>query len=106
MSDDAKYIPTGSGTEVALLRFLQANDYSIQDLLSQKARQGTIETNIPFGPIRKRQVVAIKPSINDDFVRVVVKGAPEYIMPFCTQRLTESGDAEYLDSEENSRILE
>jgi Ca2+-transporting ATPase len=106
MSEDAKYIPTGSGTEVALLRFLQANDYSIQDLLSQKARQGRIETNIPFSPIRKRHVVAIKPSATDDFVRVVVKGAPEYVMPFCTQRLTENGGSEYLDSEENTRILD
>lgn len=106
MSDDAKYIPTGNGTEVALLRFLQDNDYEIQDLLAQRARQGQMETNIPFGPIRKRQVVAIKPSINDDFVRVVVKGAPEYVLPFCTQVLTSNGGAEYLDSNENSRILD
>ena len=32
MSDDAKYIPTGNGTEIALLRLLTDNEIAIQDL--------------------------------------------------------------------------
>lgn len=106
MSEDAKYVPQGNGTEVGMLKFLQGNNICIQDLLAQKARQGRMETNIPFGPIRKRQVVAIRPDANSEFVRVVVKGAPEFIMPFCTKQLGADGDDEYLDSSENTRILE
>jgi len=41
-------------------------------------------TNIPFGPIRKRQVVAIRPTRDSDLVRVIVKGAPEFVLPMCT----------------------
>jgi P-type E1-E2 ATPase len=54
MSIDAKYSPEGNGTEVAMLRFLQANDFNIQDLLIQKQREGEHECCIPFGPVRKR----------------------------------------------------
>jgi magnesium-transporting ATPase (P-type) len=44
-----------------------------------------METNIPFSPYTKKQVVAVRPSIKDDYVRVVVKGAPEYVLPMCVQ---------------------
>jgi len=44
-----------------------------------------METNIPFDSIRKRQVVAIRPTKDADFVRVIVKGAPEYVLPMCTK---------------------
>lgn len=53
MSEDAKYVPTGNGTEAGMLRFLQRNEFAIQELLSQRERAGTLETTIPFGPIRK-----------------------------------------------------
>lgn len=83
MSEDARYVPTGNGTEAGMLRFLQRNEIAIQDLLSQRERAGTLETTIPFGPIRKRQLVAVRPSPNSPYVRVVLKGAPEYILPKC-----------------------
>ena len=53
--------------------------------MADKTRQSKIETNIPFGPIRKRQVIAIRPSATSDFVRVIVKGAPEFVLPMCTR---------------------
>lgn len=62
MSLDALYEPAGNGTEVGMLKFLSHNEYEIHHLLSQREREGIIVTNIPFGPIRKRQVVAIRPS--------------------------------------------
>jgi magnesium-transporting ATPase (P-type) len=91
MSDDGKYVPAGNGTEVALLKFLQENNMPIQDLLSKRERAGILETHIPFGPIRKRQLVVIRPSPKDQYVRVVVKGAPEYVMPMCNSILNASG---------------
>jgi hypothetical protein len=65
MSDDAFYVPTGSGTEVGMLNFLAQNEISTYDLFTQKQRECVIETYIPFGPIRKREVVAIRSNIND-----------------------------------------
>jgi len=30
MSDDARYVPEGNGTEVGMLRFLQGNEIAIE----------------------------------------------------------------------------
>lgn len=54
MSDDAMYVPTGNGTEVGMLNFLTDNEISIYDLYKSRERNCEVETNIPFGPIRKR----------------------------------------------------
>lgn len=85
MSEDAYYIPVGNGTEVGLLNFLFDNEYPVNELYIQKERQARIETNIPFSSIRKRQVVAIRPTADSDIVRVVIKGAPEYVLPMCSR---------------------
>jgi magnesium-transporting ATPase (P-type) len=64
-------------------------------LLAKRSRESYIETNIPFGPVRKRQVVAVKMDKNGgDTVRVVVKGAPEYVLAKCDQYITWEGDEE------------
>ena len=47
-------------------------------LFKQRERFGIVETHIPFGPINKRELIAIRPTSSSDFVRVVIKGAPEY----------------------------
>jgi magnesium-transporting ATPase (P-type) len=75
-------------------------------LLSTRQRAGTLETNIPFGPIRKRQLVAVRPTDTSDYVRVVVKGAPEYVLPMCDKQLTRDGDEDSLTQQESNRILE
>lgn len=84
MSENAKYIPVGNGMEVAMLRFLQHNKIEVQDLLSRRQRKSELQTKIPFGPERKRQLVAYKPTEKSEYVRVVIKGAPEYVVPMCT----------------------
>jgi hypothetical protein len=38
-------------------------------------------------------------------VRVVVKGAPELVMPLCTKVLSLNGDEEILKVDERDRIL-
>lgn len=82
--EDAKYKPEGNGTEVGMLRFLQQNDVPIQDLMVARHREGEHECSIPFGPVRKRQVEVIRPYKGCDYVRVVVKGAPEYVLKSVT----------------------
>ena len=85
MSDDAFYVPAGNGTEVAFLRFLQDNQIQIEDLLTQRQRLGEHECCIPFNPVRKRQTTVIRPHKGCDYVRVVCKGAPEYVTKLCTK---------------------
>jgi magnesium-transporting ATPase (P-type) len=105
MSADAKYSPEGNGTEVGMLRFLQENDIEVQDLLAKRHREGEHECSIPFGPIRKRQVEVIRPYKGCDYVRVVVKGAPEYVIQHCTKALSTDGEVMELDESERQRIL-
>ncbi len=106
MSEDAKYEPQGNGTEVAMLRFLQQNEISIEDLLSKKSRESEHECSIPFSPIRKRMTTVIRPYKGCNYVRVVVKGAPEYVMKYCTKILTQDGETAELDENERQRILD
>jgi Ca2+ transporting ATPase len=74
--------------------------------MADRFRIGEHETDIPFGPIRKRQVVVITPNReNPTYVRIVVKGAPEYVMGLCTQILTPNGDAQELSPEDADEIL-
>ena len=40
-------------------------------------------TYIPFTPERKRQLVAIRATKDAENIRIVIKGAPEYVMPMC-----------------------
>lgn len=105
MSDDALYTPEGNGTEVAMLRFLQKNEVPIQDLFIKKMREGEHECALPFGPVRKRQTTVIRPYPGCDYVRIVCKGAPEYVMQFCKSMLKMNGEVEQLTPLENSRIL-
>jgi magnesium-transporting ATPase (P-type) len=106
MSDDAKYEACGNGTEVGMLRFLQFNDIEIAGMMTKRQRESSIETNIPFGPIRKRQVVAVRPSKDHNYVRIVVKGAPEYIINSCTHQMDSEGNVANLDSTERTKILD
>ena len=48
---------------------------------------------IPFSSDRKRMTVAYELPGGEGIVRVVVKGAPEYIIPLCTKELDSSNDA-------------
>jgi magnesium-transporting ATPase (P-type) len=61
-----------------------------------KQRNSIVETEIPFGSIRKRMLVAVRPTKDDDKVVISIKGAPEYIMPMCSHILNEHGHIEKL----------
>ena len=60
MSDDAMYVPQGNGTEIGMVKLLSDNEICVQELFTHKTRYSIMETNIPFGPIRKRQLVAVR----------------------------------------------
>jgi len=74
--------------------------------LAKKLREGEHECSIPFNPIRKRQVEVVRPYKGCEYVRVVVKGAPEYVIQNCTKFLTSDGSVRDLDEDERKSILE
>jgi magnesium-transporting ATPase (P-type) len=104
--EDAKYKPEGNGTEVGMLRFLQQNDVPIHELMVKKTRDGEHECSIPFGPVRKRQVEVVRPFKGCDYVRVVVKGAPEYVLKLCNYVLDTDGSIREMTDGEKNQILE
>jgi len=75
-----------------MLDFLIKQDISVQDLLVERERMYKLKTMIPFSSDRKRMTVAYQLPGDDQTVRVVVKGAPEYIIPVCTKELDSSND--------------
>jgi magnesium-transporting ATPase (P-type) len=105
MSEDALYIPNGNGTEVAMLKFLQDNDVAIQDLMTERNRRAEFECCIPFNPNRKRMATVYRPFNGCNYVRIVVKGAPEYVIKYCNKKLSEDGTAYDLSEEEKLRYI-
>ena len=106
MNEEGFYVPTGNGTEVAMLKFIQQNEIPAHELLIKRFREGEHECSIPFNSIRKRATTVIRPSKGCGYVRVIVKGAPEYVLPLCTSTLTEDGEVRTLGLGEGERILE
>lgn len=49
-------------------------------------------TMIPFSSMRKMMTVAYKSNDNPDVVKIVVKGAPEYIISKCTKELDSNNE--------------
>lgn len=74
--------------------------------MTSRQRESEFECQIPFNAIRKRQATVIRPFAGCNYVRVVVKGAPEYVLKFCNRILTDSGEEANLDENERARILE
>ena len=105
--EEAKYEPQGNGIEAGMLRFLQDNDIPIHELMVRRQRECTLETIIPFNPIRKRQMVVIRPNPNSKYVRAVIKGAPELVMPLCTKIISNvSGEEEILRISDQPALFE
>ena len=48
----------------------------------------------------------IRPYKKCDYVRVIVKGAPEYVLPLCTSTFTQDGEIRTLGLGETERILD
>lgn len=55
--------------------------------------------------MRKCQTTVYRPYKGADYVRVVMKGAPEVVMTHCTKILNQSGEHEYLHEAKRDVIL-
>ena len=61
-------------------------------MLIQRERQYKLKTLIPFSSERKIMTCAYQLPGDDGIIRVVIKGAPENIIPLCTKELDSSND--------------
>ena len=68
-------------------------------MLIQREREFKLKTMIPFSSERKIMSVAYQLPGEDGIVRVVIKGAPEMVIPLCTKELDSSNDPNEFDGE-------
>lgn len=98
--DATTYVPVGSGTEAALLRFLQDAGVPVHLLIQRKL--GRIRGISPFSPESKRSVVALQSPSHPDKVVVYVKGAPEVVLGLSTQIVGAGGAVNQLTPEDRN----
>jgi len=84
-----EYKPTGSPVEVGILNLLLQSGVPVQEKLVERERDHILQLWIPFSSDRKRMTVAYSLKDQPDRVRIVIKGAPEYIVPLCNSKLNE-----------------
>lgn len=78
INEDSFYIPVGNGTDVSLLKWLQAAEIPVHDFVKQK--NDIILAEVPFSTDRKRSIVAVRHPLVEDTVRIYIKGAPELVL--------------------------
>lgn len=96
------YIPRGSPLEVALVNFLVENNFAVQDLFVKRERHFKLLALVPFSSERKRMTVAYQ--LEEDGqtkVRVVVKGAPEEVVPLCIRAKNSDNETVSFEGSEN-----
>lgn len=86
-TDDKEYtyVPSGQALEVGLIQFLLDNEEDIQHAFLQRNKNAPKLTQLPFDQTLKRKTVIRQVQGNPENVRVYVKGAPEYVIPLCSQ---------------------
>lgn len=82
ISDDARYIPVGNGTDVSLLNWLQDAEIDIHHAMIVRD-QSTI-ASVPFNTNYKRMITAIRHPNHENLVRVYIKGAHEEVTRRCS----------------------
>lgn len=81
-----RYKAKGSPVDVGLLQFVAAEGVPIQDKLVERENQHDLKLWIPFSSDRKCMTVAYALD-KGGVTRVIVKGAPEIVVPMCTGQL-------------------
>jgi magnesium-transporting ATPase (P-type) len=86
--EECMYVPKGQPLEVGMIQFLIENGEDIQRQLIDRNKYASVKISLPFDQSLKRKVVVRHCVDNAEYVRVYVKGAPEYVIGLCTQTLT------------------
>ena len=86
--DTCTYEPKGQALEVGLIQFLMDNEEDVQNIFINRNRFAPKVVQLPFDQDLKRKVVVRSVEGSPELVRIYVKGAPEEVIPCCSQTLT------------------
>lgn len=70
-----------------MIQFLFDNEEEIPNIFINRNKYTPKIVQLPFEQNLKRKIVIREINGNPQFVRVYVKGAPEFIIPMCTKTL-------------------
>lgn len=101
MTENSFYEPTGNGTEVSLIKWLQEAEIPVHTVMSMK--EGRVLAQVPFDSELKRSIIAVQHPELIDKVRIYVKGAPEVVIPKCQSYYLSSnpGEAEKVPTDQS-----
>ena len=104
-SGDVEYKPAGNAIEVAMINFLSDYQFDVRECIKQRNLQHRGVANFPFDQKLKMKTWCRK--INEDTVRVVTKGAPEYVLTKCTNvvNITSADENDELTDDHRQGIL-
>ena len=93
---------TGNVTEIGLLDFIADFDNSVKDEIQARFKTEPL-FNIPLNSMRKRASAVYSKDSNN--VRVYCKGAPDFVMEFCSQLVSAGNEVVELTQEHKDHIL-
>ena len=100
-----EYEPCGSAIEVGMIKFLLENEYDVQGKFIERNQKTPKITQLPFDQKLKRKVVARNSLADPNKVRVFVKGAPEYVINLCSNKISSNQDEKEFDQIDRERVL-
>ena len=80
--DDHRYEPDGAPLEVAMLNLLIDNGVPVKERMLEIHKNHELKLKSPFCSMRKCMTVVYR--LDQHTIRVVVKGAPEVVVPLTT----------------------
>lgn len=97
--------PFGQPLEVALIQFLMHNKEDVQQLFINRNKYHQKILELPFDQEKKRKIVARSVPEDETQVRVYIKGAPEEILPLCSDTFDFQMQQQEFDEDEQAKIL-
>lgn len=97
--------PKGQQLEVAMMQFLIDNQEDVHHLLIARNQSQAKVAQLPFCQNRKRSVVVRSVANDSSQVRIYVKGAPEYVIPLCSDTFDYQMHQKELDEDDQYKIL-
>ena len=92
MTENSFYVPVGNGTEISLIKWLQAAEIPVHEKMHSK--QGRVLAQVPFDSKLKRSIIAVRHPEIQDTVRIYIKGAPEIVVEKCQNHYNANGQKE------------
>ena len=91
-----------------MIEFLMDNDEDVQNIFINRNRATPKIVQLPFDQDLKRKVVVrqINGEENRELVRVYIKGAPEEVVPLCTETLNQDVNPVTFSKEDQLTVLQ